>query len=99
MRGDCRSFHTNACSRPPLPKTRTFISQRKSRLGVKRECCQTAYLRVRRLGCLKILACNIPLTHSEYSPGLDKLAAARLTLDGAVLLTTVKAEIEGRLIT
>ena len=24
-RGDCRSFHTSACSRPPLPITRTFI--------------------------------------------------------------------------
>ena len=40
-RGDCRSFHTSACSRPPLPRTKTFISQRKSRLGVRRECCQT----------------------------------------------------------
>src|SRR5580704_7018406 len=25
MRGDCRSFQTSACSRPPPPKTRTFI--------------------------------------------------------------------------
>src|SRR5271169_2748255 len=27
MRGDCRNFHTIACSRPPLPRTRTFIIQ------------------------------------------------------------------------
>ena len=25
-RGDCRSFQTSACSRPPLPMTRTFIA-------------------------------------------------------------------------
>src|ERR1022692_1416092 len=25
MRGDCRSFHTIACSRPPLPRTSTFM--------------------------------------------------------------------------
>ena len=27
MRGDCRSFHAIACSRPPLPRTRTFIDR------------------------------------------------------------------------
>ncbi len=26
-RGDCRSFQTIACSRPPLPRTRTFIGR------------------------------------------------------------------------
>src|SRR6202011_5210037 len=40
-RGDCRSFHTSACSRPPLPRTRTFITRGSSRLGVDEESCQT----------------------------------------------------------
>src|SRR3546814_19221766 len=26
MRGDCASFHASACSRPPPPMTRTFIT-------------------------------------------------------------------------
>src|SRR5436190_21795088 len=39
-RGDCRSFQTSACSRPPLPRTRTFIA-RETRLGAKGNACQT----------------------------------------------------------
>ena len=55
IRDDCRSFHTMACSRPPLPRTRTFMSQashrfsghhgsggkRKKRVGVRSGGCQT----------------------------------------------------------
>ena len=55
MRGDCRSFHTIACSRPPLPRTSTFIrrasrtipsnqlrrTMRKERVGLLRMACQT----------------------------------------------------------
>src|SRR5579864_4811638 len=40
MRDDCRSFQTSACSRPPPPRTRTFIA-RENRLGVQAERCQT----------------------------------------------------------
>src|SRR5579871_798107 len=41
MRGDCRSFQTSACSRPPPPRTRTFIKSEQIRLGVEDEGCQT----------------------------------------------------------
>src|SRR5579864_5558396 len=38
MRGDWLSFHTSACSRPPLPITRTFIRRGKTRLGSGENC-------------------------------------------------------------
>src|SRR6516225_365015 len=48
MRGDCRSFQTIACSRPPLPRTRTFIGDlacqrevRTQRVGLAGMACQT----------------------------------------------------------
>jgi hypothetical protein len=37
IRGDCRSFHASACSRPPLPITRTFIKE-KNKVRVRGKC-------------------------------------------------------------
>lgn len=54
VRGDCRSFHTKACSRPPPPKTRiriTFSPEEPARLGVTDGVCQ----RQRKTGCAFVL--------------------------------------------
>src|SRR3954447_8679846 len=43
-RGDCRNFHTRACSRPPPPITRTFIEEELGegiRVGSIGNLCQT----------------------------------------------------------
>src|SRR5215510_7223374 len=37
MRGDCASFQTSACSRPPPPRTRTFIGAKQSRVGGRQD--------------------------------------------------------------
>ncbi len=56
--GDRRSRHPVVCSRPPPPRTRTFISQRNSGLGAEQECCQTAT----RMSCATL---NLEMLRSQ----------------------------------
>src|SRR5579864_263350 len=55
MRGDCRSFHTSACSRPPPPITRTFIRRGKTRLGSGENCVKPGWGR-----CIGPTKCSLP---------------------------------------
>src|SRR5690348_16212972 len=54
-RGDCRSFHTKACSRPPPPKTRIRIllrsenAREQARVGGRKCWCQRGRNRFRDL--------------------------------------------------
>src|SRR5437763_15934024 len=68
-RGDCRNFQTSACSRPPLPITRTFIARDRQVRG-SRKVCQTLK------GVVSYHNENVPVFSTiEMSPGCGSCCA------------------------